>query len=51
MRVFSDISCHTYMSPMVRPPKEPLDPIKGLNCGQNSDLIKMKFIVWPDPVA
>ena len=51
MRIFIESSLHTYASPTVSPPKEPTDPIKVTNDGNNSELIKLKLNIGLYPVA
>ena len=43
IRIFGASSCQTYESITVQHLKKPPEPIKGLNDGQNLDLMKVKL--------
>ena len=43
IRVFSAISFHTYVPPIVHLPKEPPDPINVMEDGHNTYLIKVEL--------
>ena len=51
MSIWCAIFFYTFSPPNVQPPKEPPEPIKSLNYGQNTDLTKVKHITSPERFA